>query len=402
MKKFSFLLVSLLSIIFYSCSSPEFNKVSDGLELIKIDLSEAREGKLSEFFEPEIEYIWLKDESTDGLIGGDISQILFYNDRIYVKDVYGCKCIQIFDGNGTFLNKIKSFGEGPGQYLEFNDAIFLKEEILLVGVFPRKLMWFGLDGIFLREQKVEEKIGTGAYSDRDKRYYFYKYASEEGEFFVESLNEAFDDTIRSIPFDSERYYGLYSPTSNLKTFQSKVYFGMPFQDTIYYAKDGKLSPKLVFDFGDYGQTQEEMLKMQKDFNLPEQMEFLNNEVKLYFSSVWYITDSQVYLRLRHEKISYDVFYVRKDQKTHVFKEQLVNDLDGSLERNSFFHEFMEGKIGSTISGRDLFKELQRKKAKIGQKDFDEFVKGKGKNFAEAAFAAKDSENPVLIVYTVKQ
>lgn len=303
---------------------------------------------------------------------------------------------------GNFLNKIKSYGEGPSQYLEFNDAIILKEEILLVGVFPRKLMWFGLDGIFLREQKVEEKIGTGAYSERDKRYYFYNYASEEGEFFVKSLNEAFDDTIRSIPFDSERYYGLYAPTSNFKTFQSTVYFGMPFQDTIYFAKKGEILPKLVFDFGDYGQIQEEMFRMHKNLSPPEQMDFLNNEVKLFFSTVWYITDRQVYLRLRHEKISYDVFYMRKDQKTHVFKGQLVNDLNESLDRNSFYHQFSEGKTGSTIPGKELFKLLQKKKSELGQDGFEEYVKGKGKTFAQAAFAAKDSENPVLIVYTVKK
>ena len=57
---FLFLLL-LISSVSVSCSSEKESSddVSNGLEIIKIELSEAREGKLTEFFEPDIEYIWL-------------------------------------------------------------------------------------------------------------------------------------------------------------------------------------------------------------------------------------------------------------------------------------------------------------------------------------------------------
>lgn len=56
----------------------------------------------------------------------------------------------------------------------------------------------------------------------------------------------------------------------------------------------------------------------------------------------------------------------------------------------------------TCPCKTLFKILQEKKSELGQEAFEEFVKGKGKNFVQVAFAAKDSENPVLIVYAVKK
>src|SRR5690606_15099778 len=123
MKNDSLLFLFLLSFIFIFCSSDDKEISSqpvDGLDVIKVDLSEVREGRLSEFFEPEIEYIWLKDDVDDGLIGRDLSQIFFHEDRIYVMDFFGCKCIQIFDRSGKFLNKLRSYGEGPGQYLDFD------------------------------------------------------------------------------------------------------------------------------------------------------------------------------------------------------------------------------------------------------------------------------------------
>ncbi|MGX7835910.1 6-bladed beta-propeller, partial [Campylobacter fetus subsp. venerealis] len=82
---------------------------------------EAREGKLSEFFEPEIEYIWLKDDSEDSQLG-NLNKVFFHEDKIFTLDIFGCKCIQIFDKSGSFLSKIHAYGDGPEKYMDFDDA----------------------------------------------------------------------------------------------------------------------------------------------------------------------------------------------------------------------------------------------------------------------------------------
>lgn len=406
MKKLrSYFFLPILFISFFACSKSEksdINAKNEGLEIIKVDLSEAREGKLSEFFEPDIEYIWLKDDSEDGLIGRDIPQIFFHEERIYILEIFGCKCIQIFDRSGKYLNKIRSYGEGPGEYLDFDDAIIRNDEIMLVGVFPRKIMWFSLEGKFLREQKVIDQFGSVAFSDREKRYYFYSLAFAQDEFFIKSVNETFEDTVKAISFDPKLYYGKYSNRSNLQNSNGRVYLSRPFQDTIYYADQGEFIPKLVFDFGKYGQSQDELRKIDEDLDMLKQMEFFNNRAKLYLSTIWYVTEKQIYASMSYEKENYNIFFTRDDQKPHVIKGEFVNDLNESPHGSSFFHQFSEGKTGSTVPGKTLFKILQKKKAELGQDGFEEYVKGKGKNFAEAAFAAKDSENPVLIVYTVKK
>lgn len=405
MKNVPLLLVSLISCICISCSSGEETN-SDlspyGLEIIKVDLSEAREGKLSEFFEPEIEYIWLKDDSSNAMVGSGFQKILFQDEKIFVLGTFGCNCIQIFDLNGNYLNQIKSFGEGPGEYLEFNDAIINNNEIMLVGVYPRKLMWFNLDGEFLREQKVEDKVRTGAYSKFDSRYYFYSSSFEEENYLMQSVDATLKDSLKSIPFNSELYYGNYGGTGNFKVTPEALYFGMPFQDTVYQLKSGKAIPKLVFDFGEYGQSQEELKMIDKNSTPPEKMDFINDRAKLYFLPTWYVTESQFYANFRYLKESFSVFYNRENQTSNVIKGKLINDLDGSISPFSFFYQFSNKKSGTTLSGKELFEILEEKKLELGPENFDGYVNGKGKNFALEAFAAKDSENPVLIVYTVKK
>ncbi|SFB07931.1 hypothetical protein SAMN04489723_10496 [Algoriphagus aquimarinus] len=404
MKQPYLILLVLICSFFTSCSSGDqanSDQLNDGLEIIKVDLSEAREGKLSEFFEPEVQYIWLKENAEEGLLGRGSRQVFFHDEKIYVVDTQGCKCIQIFDETGNYLNEINGYGEGPGQYVQFYSAVFKDNELMLLGV-PKKLMWFDLEGKFLREQQVDQQIGAAAYSDSEESYYFYTNASEKGDFFFESVNEAFQDTVRSIPFNENTFYGYYRGASSLQKQGEKIFFGMPLQDTIYEANESQLKARYVWDFGKYGQDIQEMKKFDVEVDGMAYIRFKNSEAKMYFEESWFILENLLISSFRHEGQSLLMIYDTETRQSNLIKNLLVNDLDELYPLANIYLQFTEGKVGTSIPGKTLFNLLQKKKESLGQEGFEEYVKGKGKNFAEAAFAAKDSENPVLIVYTVKK
>ncbi|WP_339753477.1 6-bladed beta-propeller [Algoriphagus aquimarinus] len=405
MKQSNLFLLILICSIFASCSSgdkADSDQLNDGLEIIKVDLSEAREGKLSEFFAPEIEYIWLKDDVEGGLIGNGLQKIFFHEDKVFTLDLNDCKCIKIFDKSGDYLSIIRAFGEGPEKYLELGDAAIVNGEVLLSGIHPPKLMWFSLDGNFLREEKLAKHLGSTVFSEEAKRYYFSSFARGPGEHFVESVDESFQDTLKFFSFENGRYYSSTPLRYSFKKNENSIYFGRGFNDTILELKEGNFVPKLIFEFGEYAQSNEEMKSIKDNLSAKERMDFINNKAKLYFSPhSWYINDSQFLSNFKYEEGSYNVFFDRKNQISHVTEGRLKNDIDQSYDPYSFTYQFSDGKTGSTIPGKTLFKILQKKKESLGQEAFEEYVKGKGKNFAQAAFAAKDSENPVLIVYTVK-
>ena len=406
MNNSSLLFVSLISCLFVSCSSNEKARSghsADGLEIIKIDLSEAREGKLSEFFEPEIEYIWLKDDSEDAQLNAGLQKIFFHGDKIVTLDIFGCKCVHIFDHSGNFMSSIRDYGEGPGKYLDFDDAIVVNEELLLLGVSPRKLMWFSLDGKFLREEKLKQPVASGVYSENEKRFYFYSNTLEPGEYHIISVDEGFQDTLSFFPYREGNYDGNYPARDNFIKNGGEVFLGRALSDTIWTFKEKKMDPKLVFDFGKYAQSIEELRKNSTDLDPLQELEFINKKAKLYFDpNQWYLTESQLYSRFNYEEDFYNVFFDRKNQKTSILKGRIMNDLDGGFDAYPIQYQFEDIKVGFKVPGRDLYDILLNKKEELGQKAFEEFVSRKGKTFSEVANQAKDSENPVLIVYRVKK
>lgn len=403
MKKSSLLLVFLLSAILYSCSGSDSNQVADGLEIVKIDLSKAREGKLSEFFEPEIEYIWLKDDSEEAQLSAGLHKIFFHDDKVFTLDIFGCRCIKVFDRTGQFLSKIRAYGEGPEKYMDFDDAIIVNEELLLLGVYPPKMMWFSLEGEFLREEKLDKYIGSGVYSENEKRYYFYSDSRVPGEHFVKSVDKNFHDTLSYLPYRENDFEGNISARNNFLKNDGKVFMGKAFKDTIWTFEERKMIPKLAFDFGKYGQSIDEMKKNNEELDPLQQMEFINSKVKLYFDPYqWFLTDSYFYSGFKYEKDFYNVFFHRKNQKTTVLKGRILDDLNGGYDAYSILDQFDGNKVGFKIPGKDLYKVLLKRREELGQVAFERYVNTKGKAFALVANEAKASENPVLIIYTVKK
>ena len=389
---------SLLLLLASSCQQkPNIEKKESDLKIVSVDLSQSRIGKLSEFFAPKIDYIWLKDKLDEAQLNAGLHQILFYGDKIYTLDIYGCKCISIFNMEGEYLGKIAAYGEGPGEFLEFDALAVVNEELVLLGVYPRKIMWFSLEGEFLRETILRDHFGPGVFSEFDNRYYLYSSARNTGEFFIQTLNENLQDTINFLPFYSERLESMMSGRNYFQKSKQYLYFGMTFLDTIYQFQNQQLVPKFVFDFGKYGQDLEEL----KGLGIMDRSKFMSSQAKLYFLGRYHVSEKQLYTILSFEKKVYNLFYDREKSQSHVIEGNLINDIDEGHDPKLISYGFEPGKVGTRITGKDLYQALVEKKKQLGKEEFENWAKGKGRDFAKTALAAKDSENPVLIVYTLK-
>jgi hypothetical protein len=385
-------------ILFLTAGCKHEIKSDTGLEVISVDLSQSRSGKLSEFFEPEIGYIWLEDDSDEAQLTSGLQEILFYQDRIYTLDIFGCSCIQIFDNAGKYLSTIKAYGEGPGQYLDFDGAAFVDGELVLLGVYPRKIMWFSLEGEFLREVSFREQLGPGVFSEHDQRYYLYTPTREPGAYFVKSFDKSLGDTLTYFPYDPEKLYGHFSGRDFFQKSRENLYFGMTYLDTIYQIENGNFNPKLVFDFGKYAQDPKEIKRLE---GTEKELDFINNRAKLYFRSQYLISEKQLYTMLVYEKTGMNVFFDREHQQTHVIKIRIADDIDGAFDPHMIIYSFEPGKVGIKVPGRDLYQTLMEKKERMSQDEFENWINNKGNSFAKIAIAARESENPVLIVYRLK-
>ena len=373
-------------------------KFVPGLERISVDLSQARTGRLSEFFEPHIDYIWLEDDSEEAQLTAGLQKVLFHQDRIYTLDIFGCKCIHIFDKSGKYLSKIDAYGEGPGEYLDFDAAAVVDGELVLLGVYPRKIMWFSLEGEFLRELSFRDRIGPGVFSEFDDRYYLYNYTQEPGDYFVKSFDKSLQDTVTYFPYDPAKLYGEDSGRSYLQKSSEYLYYGMTYSDTVYQVDNGNFIPKLVLDFGKYAQDLDEMKRLDDP---RERLDFINNRAKLYFIGQYLISENQLYTLLVYEKKGINLFFDREQQQTHVIKDRIIDDIDGGYDPYFIIYSFEPGKVGLKVPGRDLYEILIEKKESMELAEYENWINTKGENFAETALAARESENPVLIVYRLK-
>ncbi|WP_339925624.1 6-bladed beta-propeller [uncultured Cyclobacterium sp.] len=392
------LLGGLILLLTSSCKQKKnVEKQERGLAMVSVDLSQSRTGKLSEFFEPEISYIWLADDSEEAQLNAGLNQIKFHENKIYILDIYSCKCISIFNKSGKYIGKIDAFGEGPGEYLDLDALAVVNEEVVLLGVYPSKLMWFNLEGDFLRELILKDRFGPGVFSVFDNRYYLYSSARNVAAFFIQTLNEDLQDTINFLPFYSDRLESEMSGRNYFQKSKQHLYFGMTFLDTIFQFENQQMIPMFIFAYGNYGQDLEEL----KGLEIRDRLKLINSRAKLYFQGRYYVSEKQLYTILSYEKKVYNLFYDREKSQTHVIEGKLINDIDEGHDPKIIEYGFEAGKVGVRIAGKDLYQALVEKNKLMGQVDFENWAKNKGRNFAKTALAAKDSENPVLIVYTLK-
>ncbi|GHS93844.1 hypothetical protein FACS1894207_0970 [Bacteroidia bacterium] len=101
-----------------------------------------------------IRYIPL--ETSDDCLIGTTSKVLIRDNRIYVADFHKTLALFVFDMNGKFLFKISNRGQGPGEYIRFNDFdIQSNGDIYMFDHFGKKFLVFNSKGKYLKEIKTD-------------------------------------------------------------------------------------------------------------------------------------------------------------------------------------------------------------------------------------------------------
>src|SRR5690606_7164812 len=149
----SFLPFVLLMVLLLSCQQQERTNNNDA-EIIQISKKEIRDeidvGKMVE----EVRYVEL--ETTEESLIGNVSKVIAYKDKIYIKDRFVASKIYIFDATGRFITTVSRIGKGPGEYMNLYDIAVdtYRKELLVSDASSQKIIVFDLEGEFLREFKI--------------------------------------------------------------------------------------------------------------------------------------------------------------------------------------------------------------------------------------------------------
>lgn len=116
----------VLVILLLSCkeSTRNFSRKTEGVSLLT-NLEKAIEVNIDlnndclPFDSLMTKVSYVKLETTGDNLIGEISQLLFVDDKIIVVDVWKSKIITVYDMKGHYLYKIGSQGQGPQEYAFF-------------------------------------------------------------------------------------------------------------------------------------------------------------------------------------------------------------------------------------------------------------------------------------------
>lgn len=146
-------IIYLLFVFAFSISCSR-GKVQKQKDLIIDLIKEANDSISYSLFVDSIEYVNLE---VTGLIG-KITDIIISPKRMFIFDEQQ-QTIWIFSRNGKYLNKISRKGEGPGEYTYINQFEYddRKEQIVVLSPGQQALLFYTLDGEYLRTLKLAMK-----------------------------------------------------------------------------------------------------------------------------------------------------------------------------------------------------------------------------------------------------
>jgi len=240
MKKYFSLL--FLLIIIFSCSNRKSNDYSTEGKEITIDLKSVQNVSLKI---ENIRYIPL--ETTDECLIGRADKVLIKNNRIYVSDFNKAMALFVFDMNGKLLFKINRRGQGPGEYISFNDFdIQVNQDIFMLDHFGKKILVFDSEGKYLHSVNfefffrnfclIENKIYLSHITPNSGKKVadlaVYDMENKKTKFLLE--DEKF---LYPIGFTSSRYKFYYSPNN--------TYYSPKLSETIFAVFRDSFAPAIV-------------------------------------------------------------------------------------------------------------------------------------------------------------
>ena len=164
----------LLFISVFSCTERKkdhSNATTSAVDsnLFVVDLDHAKELKSLDFsfFFKKATCIQLDDDNGNALISY-VSKLIVFNEYLYVLDTK-IGNLFVFNMDGSFIRKIGSLGQGPGEYSNIMDFTINtdKNEIMLID--GHKILFFDLNGNHLKTLQAQ---------NNDSFIYFFQYCND--------------------------------------------------------------------------------------------------------------------------------------------------------------------------------------------------------------------------------
>ncbi|MDD2529408.1 MAG: 6-bladed beta-propeller [Lentimicrobiaceae bacterium] len=320
-KKITFIIISATLLLVCSCTDlkNKADKKEIVSEVIKVNDEKDRGKTIASDIFPLFDFIKL--ETNDEAIFGNIERIIFYNDRIFILDSEVAGKLLVFDRSGKYITTVGGKGKGPGEIIYPMDFYIdtLKKTINILDMGTSIKVYSLATDCFeiLNSSEIPATIGSFKTAPLPDNKRAFITGGKNPELCI--ADKSFKNLDFYFPYTSRKFSILLREGLNYGN--KNVIFRRYANDTIYNLSEGKPTPYRVFDFN-------QPVSYNELVNLSEsaQNEMLTKYslINLYFES-----DSQFYLK--YSINSKEFFYLRnpKGEIYHFSKEKINNDLFGT-------------------------------------------------------------------------
>lgn len=217
---------------------------------VKFDLDVVKDIQEANLIEsPKLVKLSITNENS---VIGDIDDVIYYKDRIYIADYYSTESVFVFSDTGEFIAKIDRRGHAGDEYVDLR-RIFIDEKnntLNLYARLPSKIFTFDLDGKELKSVIPLPKMLLEVQKSNDT------YVGFAGNYFQElnkniwTFNEKGE--VRNSFMDIPEGWGTVSGSEKiLSSFRDTVYFVKRLDQHIYQYKKNDFQMLYRIDFGKY-------------------------------------------------------------------------------------------------------------------------------------------------------
>ncbi len=141
----------LLLIVFFICiQCSEKKETEEGPKTIKVEFRES--ANLSDLIESDFTYLPLQSDSLNLI--GNVSRLIFKNDKIYLLDRSGSKKFFCFNNEGEVQFVSGNVGDGPGEYSHVEGFMITDQDILVNDNGSQSWLYYDLNGKFQSEINI--------------------------------------------------------------------------------------------------------------------------------------------------------------------------------------------------------------------------------------------------------
>jgi hypothetical protein len=256
MNKYLYILILCISI--FACGDKKkLSKltVSD-IPIVKVADCEKVENISKSYPEYFLETKYVKLESTDESILGEITQMEIFENHIYILDKKG-KSLKKFDMNGKYIQNIGRTGMGSGEYIALN-AFYINPERKTINIFdPMKnaVLQYDLSGKYQNTVQVEKNSTTFvcrlSYLNEDEIFCFSGTNWQTNcEFSILDEKKQYKETcLYPYPIKSNQRmsFALFSRPYDVRN--NEVSYVLMFCDTVFSYSNNEIRPRMIIESG---------------------------------------------------------------------------------------------------------------------------------------------------------